>query len=383
MPMHADNPSPFAKPQPGLRVKKGTPPIHMPTMEEAESYPGEAARLLDGIGAAQDEALRGGRYDCSWMEGRHFLIAGGTGSGLGACIAAAVLNRLGDSGTLTVVSRDPSRSVAYETGILMQQRAVARGLGRRFHWLNYGLALEKKKFVMIVNALREAGAARVVYVNTVAAAHSGLLPGCPPVFVKDVDEEGLFQWELLPLTEAAVEATRFNMGTLAVQFPRRLEEAGIGAEAVVFSDWRGSLDRISRDPAMREYGRQGSYSTSLYLPKDITKEATAAAYGSGRIVIDVFLPVMKTRALSLIPGGLLLLSLFDTLMRMEGVRRVDVPELALGMLDRIGRAVSGADRNPFPRLDGHEAPLDLWFLETLTRLNEDQESPFYYKRWIS
>jgi hypothetical protein len=52
------------------------------------------------------------------------------------------------------------------------------------------------------------------------------------------------------------------------------------------------------------------------------------------------------------------------------------------MLDRIGRAVRGESDNPFPRLDLHEASLDRWFLEVLTRLNEDENSDFYFKRWI-
>ncbi|MDD5556000.1 MAG: hypothetical protein PHN82_01995 [bacterium] len=372
-------PSPFARPWPGLPVRKGSPPIHMPTVEEASSYPADAERLLDGIRAAQGRAARDGAYRLDWIEGRHFLVAGGTGSGLGGCVAAALLDRIGPAGSLTVVSRDPSRSVAYETGALMQARAAAGG---RFHWLNYGVAIEGRKFGNILTALREASADRVIYVNTVAAAHSGLLPGHPPVYVKDCDEEGLFQWQLLPLLEGAVETTRSAMGALAAAFPRRLEEAGVGIEATVFSDWRGSLDFASRDPSSPAYGRQGPYSTSLYLPKDIVREETARAIGTGRVVIDAFLPVMHTRALSLIPGGRLLYGLFGTLMEREGVRRVETPELALGLLDRVGRALGGRPANPFPRLDMHEAQLDLWFVEVLTRLGNDPASDFHYLKWL-
>ena len=371
--------SPFAKPQPGLRVKPGGPPIQMPTQEEAAAYPAEAASILGGIRAAQAAA---GGFRLDWVRGRHFLIAGGTGSGFGGCVAQAVLAGIGETGSLTVVSRDPSRSVAYETGILMQERAARDGMGARFHWINYGLAAEGKKFDRILAALREAGAERVVYVNAVAAAHSGLLPGFPPVYVKDLDEEGLFQWELLPLDERALSATRVPMGELAAAFAPAIERAGVAVEAAVFLDWRGSLDCSSRDPASPDYGRQGPYSTSLYLPKEIIRAATAAAIGKGRTVLDIFLPVMHTRALGLIPWGALMPRLFDTLMAREGVRRLDTPELALAALERAGIALGGGSPNPFPRLDLHEAALDLWFIEVLTRLNEDPESEFYYRRWI-
>lgn len=64
------------------------------------------------------------------------------------------------------------------------------------------------------------------------------------------------------------------------------------------------------------------------------------------------------------------------------MRRVDPPELALAALDRVGRTLAGDSHNPFPRLDLHEAALDLWFIEVLARLNEDTASPFYFKRWV-
>lgn len=371
--------SPFAVPQPGLRVKPGGPPIQMPTQEEAEAFPAEAAAVIEGVRTAQ-AACSDFRLD--WVRGRHFLVAGGTGSGFGGCVAQALLPRLGEAGSLTVISRDPSRSVAYETGVLTAERAARAGLGERFHWINYGLASEGKKFERILAALREARAERILYVNAVAAAHSGLLPGCPPVYVKDLDDEGLFQWQLLPLDERAIEATRGPMGELAALFPAAIERAGVTVEATVFCDWRGSLDRSSRDPSSPDYGRQGPYSTSLYIPKEIIRAATVAALDAGKVAIDVFLPVMHTRALSLIPGGTLMPRLFDSLMNREGVRRIDTPELALAVLERAGCALAGESANPFPRLDLHEAALDLWFIEVLARMNEDPGSPFHFKRWV-
>ena len=280
----------FFAPTKGLRIKEGSPAISRPTKTEIASFPEEARKLLDRNWAAQSSLVEKGSYNPKWLEGRHFLLAGATGPGLGGALAAALLNLLGDSGSLTVVARDLKRSVGYETGVAMQRRAEEASWENRFHWLNDGLALGGGALEKILSALKEAGADRVVYVNTVAAASSGLLPGFPPVFVKDIDEEGLFQWQLSPLNEQSIEATKSIMGTMAVQFPDELEKAGIQVEATAFADWRGSLDHGSRDPATAAYGRQGAYSTSLYLPKDIIQEATSSAYGSGKVVLDLFFP---------------------------------------------------------------------------------------------
>ena len=374
--------SPFARPTPGLRIKKGGPPLRRPEAAEVAGFPERAKELVESTWRSQAACLGRGPYRLKWAKGRHFLLLGATGSGLGGALATAVLNLIGDSGSLTIVARDLKRSLGYETGLAMKGKAEQAGLGQRFQWLNTGAALEGERFEKIVLALRDAGADRVVYVNTVAAAMSGLLPGYPPVFVKDVDETGLFEWELTPLDERSIEATQFTMGTMTVEFPNVLERAGIGVEAASYADWRGSLDRSSRDPGSADYGRQGAYSTSLYLPKEIIQAATSSAYRAGMPVVDCFLPVMKTQALSMVPGAMSMAGLYETLMEKEGIRAVHPPELALGLLNRIGRTLHGEDDNPFPRLDMHEACLDLWFLEVLMRLNEDEDSDFYFKRWI-
>jgi hypothetical protein len=378
-----DNPaSPFARPSPGLRIKKGGPPLRRPGPEEVAAFPERARELVEDTRALQASCLDRGTYHLEWVGGRHFLLVGGTGSGLGGALTSAVLEAVGDSGSLTVIARDLKRSVGYQAALIMKERAEQAGLGKRFQWLNTGAALEGERFGQILGALKEAGADRVVYVNTVAAAMSGLLPGYPPVYVKDVDEDGLFEWELTPLDERSIEATKHTMGTMAVELPNALEAAGIGIEAAAFADWRGSVDRSSRDPVSPDYGRQGAYSTSLYLPKEIIQAETSSAYRSGKPFADFFLPVMKTQALSMVPGGMAMARLYETLMGKEGVRIIPPPELALGMLDRIGRVLQGEDDNPFPRLDLHEASLDLWFLEVVTRLNEDKDSDFHFERWI-
>jgi len=374
--------SPFAQPAPDMRIRAGTPPLTRPTKEEIATFASEAQQLLATAWSSQQPLLAAGVYDLRWLAGRHILLAGGTGPGLGGAFASAVLGA-GTAASLTVVGRDLTRSLNYETGLAMQAQADAAGMGNRFHWINDGMALEGAPLEKLVAALREAGADRVVYFNTVAAAISGLLPGMPPVFIKDVDENGLFQWQLQPLSEKEIEITKFVMGEMAVRFPSVLAAQGIDIEATVFADWRGSLDRSSRDPAQRAYGRQGAYSTSLFLPKDILQEATRHAYGKRPIVMDIFYPMMRTRALPLIPGGMMTANLNEKLMQLEGIRRLDVPELALKGLDFVGKALTAGYNNPFPRTDNHDMHLDEWMFEIMARLNNDENSDFYYKRWLA
>ncbi|GAB4442933.1 MAG: hypothetical protein Kow0031_25080 [Anaerolineae bacterium] len=377
--------SPFAKPDPTLPIVEGAPMVSRPTKEEIEAFPAEAEALVNGTRASQKAQLETGQFNLEWLEGRHILLAGATGPGLGGALATAVLGH-GKAASVTVLGRDLKKSLNFETGKVMEAQAQAAGFGQRFQWLNGGMALEGKSLEQILETLRAAGANRVVYFNTVAAAISGLLPGMPPVFVKDVDENNnLFQWQLSPLDDKQIEVTKFVMGEMAVAFPQVLEDNGIAVEAAVFADWRGSLDRAGRVPSLPEYGRQGAYSTSLYLPKDTLQAYTSQAYASHRkerVVMDIFYPMMRTRALPLIPGGMTMANISDKLMEKEGIRRIDVPELALGALDVVGKALTEGYDNPFPRLDSHDTHLDVWFYEVIRQLNNNENSDFYYKRWM-
>ena len=373
--------SPFAQPDPTLPIRLGAPPLARPTKEEVEAFPSEAAALLEANWAVQVPLIESGRFDLRWLEGRHLLLAGATGPGLGGALETAVMAH-GGAASVTVVARDLSRSLGFETGRAMKLAADAIGMSNRFHWINDGMGLDGRALDAILAALREAGADRVVYFNTVAAAISGMLPGMPPVFVKDCDDSGLFQWQLTPISEREIETTKFVMGEMAVHFPAVLEANGIGVDVAAYADWRGSLDKSSRDPANREYGRQGAYSTSLFLPKDILQDAARKAYGSGRIELDIFYPMMRTRALPFIPGGIMTASVMDTVMRREDVTRLGVAELAVMALDRVGKALTNGLDNPFPRLDAHDAHLDEWLFEVLSRLNNDENSDFYFRRWV-
>ncbi|MDH4129139.1 MAG: hypothetical protein OEV44_10320 [Spirochaetota bacterium] len=375
--------SPFAKPIKGLRIKEGAPPVQRPTKEEIANFPMEAENLLKKSLTLQTSLINKGNYNIDKLKGRHFLLAGATGPGLGGALASAVMELVKDSGSITILSRDLTKSIGYETGVIMQAIADKNQMGNRFHWLNTGIALEGTSYDKIIATLKEAKANNIIYINTVASASSGLLPNYPPVYVKDVDDEGLFQWQLTPLNDREIESTKLFMGTMATQFPSALEKEGIKVDISAFADWRGSLDRISRNPDSIEYGRQGAYSTSLYLPKDILQEYSANHYGTGKKVIDIFLPVMRTRALAFIPGGVTMSALYEKLMNLEGVSYVEIPELALGVLKSIHNCIHEGDDNPFPRLDSHEMPFELWFYEVVKKLNNDENSDFYYKNWIN
>ena len=76
-------------------------------------------------------------------------------------------------------------------------------------------------------------------------------------------------------------------------------------------------------------------------------------------------------------------SVYASLMEKAGVRRIEIPELALSYLDYIGQTLNGNEYNPFPRFDMHEAALEQWFYEVVLRMNQDEKSDFYYKKWLS
>ena len=144
--MKSKRTSPFLKPIPGLRIKHGAPAIVKPTRQEIENFPSEARALIDNTWAVQRFLLRARQYHIDWLKDRHVILAGATGQGLGGAYATAVLNSIGHLGSLTILSRDLSRSLQFETGVYMQQIAEKRGLANRFAWINDGVALEGKPF---------------------------------------------------------------------------------------------------------------------------------------------------------------------------------------------------------------------------------------------
>ncbi len=376
------SPSPFVKPQPGLRVKEYQAVVPRPTAEEISRFPEEATALLNRIWEKQSEAVGAERYDLEWIRGRHFVIAGATGPGLGGAIESAVRRFTNQAGSITVIARDLSRSVGFEMGKQMVDLAQQTNMGARYHLSNDGMALDGQAFEWQIQALKEAGAEEVIYINCVAAAMAGMLPDMPPIYVKDVDEQGLFQFKLGALTEQQIENTKNIMGRMAVAFPNALESAGVKVKATTFIDWRGSIDRESRNPTSPTYGRQGAYSASLYLPKVFLQEDTGQAYGTSRKVLDVFLPIMRTRALGFIPGAIPQSYIIEKMLKMSGIPYRDVPDLALGVLEHIGRSLESTTFNPFPRLDEHELLIEEWYWQIAERLNDDKSSEFYWKKWM-
>jgi hypothetical protein len=374
-------PSPFSHPQPGLRIKEGAPPLTRPTSEEIAAFPKEAEELVASAWDVQKTFLNSNGYDLEWASGRHILIAGGTGSGIGCSMAVALL-KASQASSLTVLAKDLTRSLNYETGKVLKRTAEAAGWGNRFGWIPEGMALEGPALQILLARLREINAQHLVYINTVAAALSGLQEGMPPVYIKDVDAEGLFQWKLKHLSEKEIGLTRYVMGEMAVKFSDLLETQGISVGISVFADWRGSRDVASRHPDSEVYGRQGAYSTSLYLPKDVIHQSVSQAWGGSHKKIDVFLPIMRTRALPFIPGGSFMAQVYHRLMELEDIRPIQIPELALQMLETIGHQLTAPLVNPFPRLDVHEIKVDEWFFELAAKLDDTPSSPTYFKRWI-
>ena len=376
----ADSPSPWARVEEGARIQEGAPAIQRPSKEQIVGFPDEAATLIDESWSSQKALIESNEYDASWLNGQHLVIVGGTGRGLGGAVSICALHNLDRLGSLTVIGRDIKRSMGFEFGTALQARASE--YADKFHWLNNGISVEGNEFDSIVEILKAKCAKDIIYVNGVAAASSGLMPGLPPVYVKDIDEDGTYYWQLTELPERSIEATRNFMGTLTIQFPDALEAAGISVEVSAYADWRGSLDRGSRDPASPTYGRWGSYSTSLYLPKDLIQDATRKAYAEGRKWIDIFFPTMRTRALPFIPGGMVMADVYDNVLGRAGVDRVDIPELGVGMVHQIGQRLNDKDDNPFPRLDAYEAPFDEWIYEVLLLINDDESSKFFRKNWV-
>ncbi|HIH37671.1 hypothetical protein J4460_03025 [Candidatus Woesearchaeota archaeon] len=363
--------SPYTRPFPGLEIVEGAPAPSRPNEEEIASYPGEAASLLERN--LQEQARHASSYNLGWLAGRHLLLAGASGQGLGFAVATALLPYLDTIGSITILSRDMrGLTLGYFTTEAYREKVEEAKRANHFFQNYRGMTVEGNQFAAIQQGLHDIGATDIIYINTVAAASCGLLEGQPTVYSKDVRVVGgrpeLFQWRLTPLEERQVEATINIMGTMAVQFPQTLRAAGFSVSVLAFADWRGSLDVEGRDPSSDVFGRQGAYSTSLYLPKLVIQDAVQRAFGTDQRMIDVFFPTMDTRALAFIPGGKLTYQVYHQIMGDQGIRAVDSPELALGMLDAIGRSLDGVV-DPFPRLDHHEAAIDKEVIERILSLS--------------
>ena len=100
--------SPFSKPDPNLPIREGAPPLLRPTKEEIAAFPEEARSLMDSNWQAQQALLDTGQFDLSWLEGRHILLGGATGPGIGGAFATAILG-LGSAASVTILGRDLKR----------------------------------------------------------------------------------------------------------------------------------------------------------------------------------------------------------------------------------------------------------------------------------
>lgn len=149
------------------------------------------------------------------------------------------------------------------------------------------------------------------------------------------------------------------MGRLAAGFPAALERAGVGVEGDAVLRLAGSLDRTNRDPASPDYGRQGLLDESLLHPQGDTPGGDARGDRDEKNrARPVFAGDADARPLPR-PRGDPDAAPLRRPDAAQGVRRVDPPELALAALGKVGRTRGRLPHNPFPRLDLHEAALDL------------------------
>ncbi|MCK5708557.1 MAG: hypothetical protein KAI43_12985 [Candidatus Aureabacteria bacterium] len=371
--------SPYISSFPEIDVYENGPSLIRPSKDDSLTFENKAEQIINNIISEQKkESLR---FSLEWMKDRHFLLIGATGYGLGACIACKLIEQL-SSGSVTIVSRDLKNSLSYHTAIQLKKNAEKKGIA--FEWLNTGISTNGKGFTNISQALTKLKAKKNIYINTVAYAFSGVLPGYPPIFIKDLDEnEKLIQWKLETLNEKQISVNNEIMGLTSINLPGALKEQGINIDMSVFSDWRGSLDKISRLPEMYEYGRQGAYSTSLHIPKKIIQERiNKDLFLTKDIMLDAFYPIMDTPALLFLPGGHLIKRLMNKIMKKSGVNQKKVSLLALELLDYLGKVITNKKFNPFPRFDLYESQFDLEFFYMLEKINNSSNSPFYYKNWI-
>ena len=372
--------SPLTHPCPDVEIKQGSPAIKKPAREDILQFPEKAFQIVEDIFTLQEQ--KQDFFSLEWMKDRHFLLCGATGYGLGANLACAVLAHLGEKGSLTILARDLKSSINYHTGLCLEKKALEKGVS--FQRLNSGISLEPSSVQPVIEALKGRKAKDIIVINTVAYAFSGLFPGFPPIFVKDLDEnDDLIQWQLAELNEKQVQINQEVMGDASIRFPGSLEEAGITLSASVFCDWRGSLDKVSRMPEAREYGRQGAYSTSLYIPKQrIQNYVKESVFCCHRYLADVFFPIMDTPALRFLPGGRLIFLLMNGIMKRNGFQEKKVSYLALELLHTLGRDISRQSFNPFPRFHCQESQFDILFFHVLEKLNNKKDDLFFYKNWI-
>ena len=99
-------------------MKVGAPALLRQSQDTLERFPADAARLWDAQRTRQTELAASGEYDLSWLGDRDIVLAGATGAGLGGALATALME-VARPRSLTVLSRDVSRSVEFETGKLM------------------------------------------------------------------------------------------------------------------------------------------------------------------------------------------------------------------------------------------------------------------------
>jgi len=298
------------------------------------------------------------------IRGRHFILVGGT-CHMGEALSAALIPRIGLAGSLLVLSdQDPSDVTLGEKAVFpyyygeqLQKEAQARGL--RYTWINQ---VQEERggadpvFSKIKEHLRDCQAQNLVIIHTLEPRSFGVMPGHDPFYIREVDDGNrLFEWQIPPLTFSEFEKARIKFVSVPRTFSELLVVQGFKVASTHFVDYWASEDEYSREPRRVEYGRQGIFSGHLSDLKQMIREHVLRKASDRNQMVHV-LPSSSLRSFF---GGNALANLYQNLMQAQGIRFIDVPELALMVLDRI-RLLHENSRTytPVVRHDEHERILD-------------------------
>lgn len=385
-------PSPWTRPrlpQPPRPFKATIPRVRF-SLQEAEQQ-------IVAIEAAQTQFQKVRGTAANALQGKVAIVPGGT-SGIGRALVVALLNALGPSGKVFVISRDLKGSLQHFSGQALATYAQAEANRAQFFWSNDGLGMDDAPYGVVKKFLDDyqMGEKVDLYANCVAFAKPGMYPGKPKIYCPDVSPQGeLFEWEIDAVTAEEVAGNRKIMGETASGFVNRLRLDGYHIENEVYPSWRGADNDVSRDPASKHYGEEGAYSGALAEPKIFlrnyvaTRRELAARNSQGNFGNSFlfYYPTMHTYALDQIPGATLTHAIFKFLL--EGQEKshhrfIGIPELAMLTLDFFNqKAIPIGSLGSHVQFDRNERRLEAAFRELHRKLDDKRDSAFDWRKWVT
>jgi len=335
----------------GLRVSDQTrsPMLRRPAPEEIDSFPAEAAGPGGDVACAREAGAEGG-YCLDWLKVGISCLQGPQGrfGRCPGCVPASPVARLRQPDRDW---QDLTRSLGYETGLSLTSLAHDLGCGQRFRWLNCGvpsMAPDWKK----LQSSEGSRADSLVYVNTVAA-RAAVSAGAAAGLCQGLDEDGG-----LPVGAAAVGHAQRRSNPLRHGHTGGGVSKGAGrarhpVAASAFADYRevwtwAAATRI----CMRTAARDIFHKSVPAQGRDPGSGGRGLRYRQNHG--GCFLPLDGHPRSRPDPRRCGELPHFRPPFAARGYPACPKEELALGMLDRIGRAVLRKDDDPFPRLVTHE-----------------------------